>query len=133
MHSVRSVPISMLLLSPPPSALPVCTRGLGVVGPAHALHTGARWTLSQPIPDSVHSVNSVPLLRVFFVRHLALLFCCGVLRSFFSVVGPAPGAAPGETPSSVLDVEIDNLDKRLGLCLGGKEEVAVFNRFMFGA
>eukprot|EP00752_Nemacystus_decipiens_P002038 g1953.t1 len=48
-----------------------------------------------------------------------------------SVVGPAPGAAPGETPRSVLDVEIDNLDKRLGLCLGGKEEVAVFNSFMF--
>eukprot|EP00903_Cladosiphon_okamuranus_P019280 g17722.t2 len=41
-----------------------------------------------------------------------------------SVVGPAPGAAPGEAPCSVLDVEIDNLDKRIGLCLGGTEEVA---------
>ncbi|CAM9192897.1 unnamed protein product [Pylaiella littoralis] len=50
-----------------------------------------------------------------------------------SVVAPAAGAAPGGTPISVLDVEVDNLDKRLGLCLGGKEEVDVFNRFMFGA
>ncbi|CAB1107984.1 unnamed protein product [Ectocarpus sp. CCAP 1310/34] len=49
-----------------------------------------------------------------------------------SVMAPSPGAASGGTPLSVLDVEIDNLDKRLGLCLGGKEEVDVFNRFMFG-
>lgn len=47
-------------------------------------------------------------------------------------MAPSPGAASGGTPQSVLDVEIDNLDKRLGLCLGGKEEVDVFNRFMFG-
>lgn len=58
---------------------------------------------------------------------------CVDTRRVCSVVGPAPGAAPGEAPRSVLDVEIDNLDKRLGLCLGGTEEVAVFNRFMFGA
>lgn len=52
---------------------------------------------------------------------------------FISVVAPAPDAATAgeESPMSVLDVEIDNLDKRLGVCLGGKEEVAVFNRFMF--
>lgn len=47
-----------------------------------------------------------------------------------SVVAPGPDAR-GESPMSVLDVEIDNLDKRLGVCLGGKDEVAVFNRFMF--
>lgn len=47
-------------------------------------------------------------------------------------MAPAPGAAPSSSPSSVLDVEIDDLDKRLGLCLGGTQEVDVFNRFMFG-
>lgn len=37
----------------------------------------------------------------------------------------------GESPMSVLDVEIDNLDKRLGVCFGGTDEVATFSRFMF--
>lgn len=78
---------------------------------------------------SPHSVrcSAACLLRLFAPP-------CAVLRPCpLSVVGPAPGVEQGETPRSVLDVEIDNLDKRLGLCLGGKEEVAVFNRFMFGA
>lgn len=71
----------------------------------------------------------------FFLLHFphCVFFAVFALMRLFSVVGPAPGAAPGEAPCSVLDVEIDNLDKRLGLCLGGTEEVAVFNRFMFGA
>jgi sedoheptulose-bisphosphatase len=38
-----------------------------------------------------------------------------------------------ERPISVLDVVIDDLDKRLGVCFGGSEEVAVFNKFMFEA
>lgn len=32
---------------------------------------------------------------------------------------------------SVLDVAVENLDKRLGVCFGGKEEVETFKRFMF--
>jgi sedoheptulose-bisphosphatase len=38
-----------------------------------------------------------------------------------------------EQPVSVLDVVIDDLDKRLGVCFGGSEEVAVFTKFMFEA
>lgn len=50
----------------------------------------------------------------------------------YSVVAPMPGVATtGMSPMSVLDLEIDNLDKRLGICLGSKEEVDTFNRFMF--
>ena len=50
-----------------------------------------------------------------------------------SVAAPPPGVASnGDSPKSVLDVEIDNLDKRLGVCLGSKDEVETFNRFMFG-
>lgn len=59
---------------------------------------------------------------------LPVLLCA--LTNLVSVVAPGPDAR-GESPMSVLDVEIDNLDKRLGVCLGGKDEVAVFNRLMF--
>lgn len=70
------------------------------------------------------------LAQLCQVTFLSLFFALSVWSS--SVVAPAAGAAPGGTPVSVLDVEVDNLDKRLGLCLGGKEEVGIFNRFMFG-
>lgn len=34
---------------------------------------------------------------------------------------------------SVLDITIDDLDKRLGVCLGSANEVAKYKEFMFAA
>ncbi|KAG5183466.1 Sedoheptulose-bisphosphatase [Tribonema minus] len=59
-----------------------------------------------------------------------------------SVVAPAPGAAAAAAaaggggaaaPQSVLDVVADGMDVRLGVCYGGVDEVATFNRFMFAS
>ena len=36
-----------------------------------------------------------------------------------------------KTPTSVLDIVIDDLDKRIGICYGGTEEVKIFQKFMF--
>ena len=33
---------------------------------------------------------------------------------------------------SVLDIEIDDLDRRLGVCFGSSDEVALYKKFMFG-
>lgn len=33
---------------------------------------------------------------------------------------------------SVLDIEIDDLDRRLGVCFGSSEEVSLYKKFMFG-
>jgi sedoheptulose-bisphosphatase len=50
-----------------------------------------------------------------------------------SVVAPPPTGAPvGARPVSVLDVLIEDMDQRLGVCYGGRDEVAIFNKHMFG-
>uniref|UniRef100_A0A7S2UUN7 Fructose-bisphosphatase n=1 Tax=Fibrocapsa japonica TaxID=94617 RepID=A0A7S2UUN7_9STRA len=45
----------------------------------------------------------------------------------------APPPPPPEpiTPISILDVPIDNLDKRVGVCYGSTEEVDIYKRFLF--
>jgi len=44
----------------------------------------------------------------------------------------ADGATTHEfEDKSVLDIEIDDLDKRLGVCFGSKDEVAKYKKFMF--
>lgn len=58
-------------------------------------------------------------------------FCSVGFRIVNSVVAPPLGGEGRATPMSVLDVVIDNLDKRLGICLGGKGEVEIFKQFMF--
>ncbi|CAM9799222.1 unnamed protein product, partial [Phaeothamnion confervicola] len=68
---------------------------------------------------------------------LRLLYECAPLALLVeaaggaSVVAPDVGGPAGEAPMSVLDLLIDNLDRRLGVCYGGTAEVDIFKRFMF--
>ena len=48
------------------------------------------------------------------------------------VVECAGGATTHEAyDGSVLDCKIDDLDRRLGVCFGSSEEVAIYKKFMF--
>jgi sedoheptulose-bisphosphatase len=72
---------------------------------------------------------------------LRLLYECAPIALLIEAAGgvsiavPNPGAIPPVDgtphPVSVLDVLMDDMDARLGVCFGGSNEVDIFNRFMF--
>jgi len=77
---------------------------------------------SQGVFSNVSSIKARAKLRLLYeVAPIGLLIEC------------AGGATTHESyDSSVLDVRIDNIDKKLGACFGSAEEVAKYKEFMFG-
>jgi sedoheptulose-bisphosphatase len=68
---------------------------------------------------------------------LRLLFECAPVALVMEAAGGSSCVSPCEAgqsvdPVSVLDVEITYLDKRVGVCLGSREEVERFKRHIFG-
>lgn len=77
---------------------------------------------SKGIFTNVSSAKSKAKLRLLYeVAPLGLIVEC------------AGGVAMDESSDrSVLDIVIDDCDQRLGVCFGGKAEVEIFKKFMFG-
>lgn len=48
------------------------------------------------------------------------------------IVELAGGTAISENGHSILDVKIEHLDQRIGVCLGSTKEVDTFTHFMLG-
>jgi sedoheptulose-bisphosphatase len=67
---------------------------------------------------------------------LRLLYECAPIALLVEAAGGASTACPSEAgeacvPGSVLDVQITDLDKRIGVCYGSKKEVARFIEYIF--
>jgi sedoheptulose-bisphosphatase len=68
---------------------------------------------------------------------LRLLFECAPIALIVEAAGGASCACPSEVgeemaPMSILDVQITDLDKRVGVCYGSKNEVERFKTYIFG-
>ena len=77
---------------------------------------------SKGVFSNVSSTKAKAKLRLLYeVAPLGLMVEC------------ASGVTTHESyDKSVLDIEIDDLDRRLGVCFGSSEEVALYKKFMFG-